>query len=499
MTTSNAEAEAVFYYSGLCSSPRLKKPTRPEAYNVLNELRPVFGHKLNTIWKDLGPKVCDLLDSHGIMWTTIDIVRFIKIKRGEVVGPVVLWIGVALETLTGECARPSANGCLDLLKEFDITDVEVAFRESIYMRSAGPSVPSLTLTLQHPTTCIHSPLTSALGLSISTQATPHVEGTGGLYLAEGGDSNKILLVTARHVLFPPNEGPNNNYDITNANTPHRNVLLLGIKALRKLVESIRMEIATIGKRNLRRIRTVIQNQGPLDKATEAIGSLKRLLKEIRENWSEPNQRVLGHIIRSPPISMGAGTEGFTEDYAVVELDNSKINENFKGNIIDTRMELVEFIGKMVPHTGSDTVFECRFDRLLQLDGILSEDVMHSPDTFDRNDEPCLVVVRNGNATGTTIGRPTGVFSYVREYYTNGTHSTSTEWAILPYDYKSGDFSLPGDSGAVVADCYGRIGGLLTGGAGKIGSFDITYATPFFWRFPRIKENGFPNAYIYPVI
>lgn len=67
-----SEAEAKFYYAGLCSSPRLvyrtgttswRKPTGPEAYRQLRELRPVFGHKLNTIWKDVGPKVCQILDS----------------------------------------------------------------------------------------------------------------------------------------------------------------------------------------------------------------------------------------------------------------------------------------------------------------------------------------------------------------------------------------------------------------------------------------------------
>jgi hypothetical protein len=80
-------AEAMYYYSGLCSSPRLvyrtstettpwTMPTGPEAYRQLKELRPVFGHKLNVVWTtDLGPKVCRLLDFQGVLWTTIDVVR----------------------------------------------------------------------------------------------------------------------------------------------------------------------------------------------------------------------------------------------------------------------------------------------------------------------------------------------------------------------------------------------------------------------------------------
>ena len=69
-----SEAEATFYYSGLSSSPRLvyrtgsvpwTEPTVPEAYR-------------------------DLLDSAGVRWTTLDVVRFLKVGEAETVGPVVL-------------------------------------------------------------------------------------------------------------------------------------------------------------------------------------------------------------------------------------------------------------------------------------------------------------------------------------------------------------------------------------------------------------------------
>ncbi|KAI9460356.1 hypothetical protein F5148DRAFT_1286879 [Russula earlei] len=67
--------------------------------------------------------------------------------------------------------------------------------------------------------------------------------------------------------------------------------------------------------------------------------------------------------------------------------------------------------------------------------------------------------------------------------------TSKEWAILPYDSKSGQFSDRGDSGSIIVDGLGRIGGLLTGGG----------ATPFFWLLPRIQAGGFPNAHVDPKI
>ena len=352
----HSELEAKVYYAGLPSIPRLvyrtgttpwKQGTGFYAYHVLKELRPVFGHKLNTVWKDLGPKVCDILDSVEILWTSIDVVRFARVGEEEPVGPVVLWIGVAPETLFREDAHTAAHGCLGLLKEFGITDVEVEYRESMYTRLAGPDLLKPACML-HPTVDVRGPLTPALGLFIAAQATPHIECTGGFYLTEGGDSKKVLLVTARHVLFPPNERPNVNYTRTNTSQPRRDVLLLGTKAFDKLVESIKStieehsEMAELCSRQIKGsqerepgefdIRK--RRQWLLDRANEAIPALDKFHDEVMKQWRRPSQRVLGHIIHSPPITLGAGTEGFTEDYAIIELDSSKIEKALRGNAID---------------------------------------------------------------------------------------------------------------------------------------------------------------------
>ena len=70
-----------------------------------------------------------------------------------------------------------------------------------------------------------------------------------------------------------------------------------------------------------------------------------------------------------------------------------------------------------------------------------------------------------------------------------------EWGTLNYDSKSEAFSKPGDSGSIITDIRGRIGGMLTGGSGKTESSDITYATSFWWLLERIHAKGFPNAHL----
>jgi len=76
------------------------------------------------------------------------------------------------------------------------------------------------------------------------------------------------------------------------------------------------------------------------------------------------------------------------------------------------------------------------------------------------------------------------------------NQTSMEWGIINYNSKSEVFSEPGDSGSIIADIRGRIGGMLTSGSGKkTKSSDMTYATPFWWLLERIRANGFPNAHL----
>lgn len=125
-------------------------------------------------------------------------------------------------------------------------------------------------------------------------------------------------------------------------------------------------------------------------------------------------------------------------------------------------------------------------------GIITDDLMRTPDMWDVDGEPCLLVVKSGNATNTTIGRANGIFSIVRDYFQDlSIHQTSMEWGIIN---KSEVFSEPGDSGSIIADIRGRIGGMLTGGSGKTNS-DMTYATPSWWLLERIKANGFPDAHL----
>jgi len=109
-----------------------------------------------------------------------------------------------------------------------------------------------------------------------------------------------------------------------------------------------------------------------------------------------------------------------------------------------------------------------------------------------------MVVKNGLATGTTIGRANGLDSFTRVYRQYGIMGTSIETAILAHEEQSGPFSAQGDSGSIILDRSGRIVALLTGGCGSTDKTDITYGTPYWWLEERVKK-AFPGCFLYEVV
>ena len=514
--------EAKFYYAGLPSTPVLvartgtaswEVPTGPEAYRKIKELRPVGNHKLKGAWEDrLAPKLHALLDSMNVKWTSTDVVRIGN--AGESSAPVILWIGVMPRSLSGSDGIVVASKCRGLLSKDNIADVDVEIRESIITRSAGPKLFTPTYS-SDPTVDVREPLTTTLGLPICAQRTPWAEGTGGFFISEGGNTKRVLLVTARHVVFAPNNNQNSLFKRENNSQPRYNVTHFGDVAFQKYLESIRAEIrgkALIAEHQERRIRAVRgkDNQGAnrerrkaqheLEETREAIEELNTFYQEVSTRWATPESRLLGHVILSPPICLGS-SGGYTEDWAIIEIDPSKVDaSNFTGNAIDlgTRIPADEFTKMMCPDVRNPPPFNYPDDRILKFRGTIPDDEMRQPRALNQNGDPCLMVIKRGNTTGLTIGRANDILSYVRDYYSDGNPKTSKEWAILPFDSKSGAFSERGDSGSVIVDSLGRIGGLLTGGAGATPSTDVTYATPISFLLKRMRENGLiPN--INPVL
>ena len=177
-----------------------------------------------------------------------------------------------------------------------------------------------------------------------------MEGTGCLYLREGGQSDRVFLLTARHVVLSPAEYTNSVYHRKDNKMPRCEVIHLGDRAFQRAIGAIENRIVIEGHAvddhevNLERLRrdgqaTDTQKVNAETKLAEVKASLARVTEfhsEIGKFWPMNHWRVLGHVLYAPPISVSVGTgdEKFTQDWALVELDRRMFNwPAFQGNII----------------------------------------------------------------------------------------------------------------------------------------------------------------------
>ncbi len=111
-------------------------------------------------------------------------------------------MGVLPDTLTSEVAFQSSNDILDLLKKHGIFDVDVAYRESVVRDYSGPELFAPVRDCD-PLKAVIDPVTTSISLPIAGSKTLNRQGTMGFYFRVRQD---LCAVTARHVLFPEDQG-----------------------------------------------------------------------------------------------------------------------------------------------------------------------------------------------------------------------------------------------------------------------------------------------------
>jgi hypothetical protein len=303
-------------------------------------------------------KVIKLLDQRDIRHSSVDLVRFSWLEKNEdneddedetvYTTPVTIWVGILPDTLTGEAAFHSANDILGLLKEHGIADVEIAYRESVYTPSSGPELFAPVSDLD-PLKAVIDPLTTALGLPIAGLKTLKMQGTMGFYFRVG---TELYGVTARHVLFPEDEG---NYEYAYEAGPKKKVVLMGTGAFANFLKKIQAHIGTLNntvdilERRVQVLTARSQGGGhsaqqaadelkeserELIKTQAAVGELKKFFVKVNKEWTNAADRVIGHVVWAPPISVDTALHSYTKDVCVIKLDGRKFMQNFKGNVLD---------------------------------------------------------------------------------------------------------------------------------------------------------------------
>lgn len=523
-----SETEAKVWYYGLPSRPNLIARTGSVLFKLVpsydagfpghpetKELRIVGEHKIQDVWEsELARKIHALLDEKQVDWTSTDVVRIAAIDEREVLrNNLVLWIGVVPESLSYERGIDVALRCKRVLvDDYGIEDVDVEIRTSSVVKAASDARPRMF----EPALCCEDnekmleemePLAYTLGIPICGRDTQEVEGTAGFFLNEKGDGEgeggRLLLVTARHVVLPDlDDDEDFERKEEREERKPRDVLVLNDTSFKKHVaaveKAIRSEDSTIdySKRYLasllnetgeraERGRKAAQKEG--EQAEKAAELLTDYRVEVLQHWATEDNRVLGHVIYSPPMDVDS-TSGYARDVAVIAVDPDKVDPaSFPGNMIDlggerSRIDLI----LMMPRNSKNVhpFSYSSFSSKLGLKGIVPDEEMRKPVDYDEDGNPCIAVLMRGATSGIKIGHANSIFSYTRD----DKGRVSKQWPILPipkaklrgssYDRRCTTFGKVGDSGAVVVDAVGRVGGIVACGAGdRKCEFDVTYVTP----------------------
>lgn len=136
-------------------------------------------------------------------------------------------------------ARNAAAHCKHILAKSQFATSRLHF--AIFTRSAGPRFLEFNpyFDPSDPLSDVRDSFTPALGVPIATKALSQFGGTGSLYLREGGERNRVLLLTARHGVLPSSEYRNGFYE---RKMPRREVILLGNKAFENVLTSVMCKI-----------------------------------------------------------------------------------------------------------------------------------------------------------------------------------------------------------------------------------------------------------------
>jgi hypothetical protein len=466
------EEEQTFYYHGLPSRPKLV--ARSSGFRWQRQFRDQ--HETRKVLKNIGNHpivdqyndnvIEDIINALGdLPWNAIDVLRIGYDFENPTKYPVILWVSVQPGSTTWDKGYQCAITCIAVLRKYNIPDVECEIKEAEIFNLAGPRL----LRLEPQDSCLYErlPFTQTLGQSLARIDRPGREGSMGLYLKQN-NADKYFGLTCRHcVLDMDNEA----YLRKNNNQPRLKIIQPGDGTFK-----------TREKRNSGLIKHWSDQEKHQRNIATAAQELKTSqdTKELLKSFADLNNREIGHVFFSPPHNLHH-PKGWLRDWALIELDVKKFGDKPLTNIVYIG-DIPSRIEEQLNMRPDVFYFDMGENKSLKLQGYIREDEIVHPTMRDENDEPCLIVGKSGRSTGVTWSTANEVMSVTRK---SPAAVNSKEWCVL--SSISRPFSEKGDSGSVIFDLRGRVGGIMSSGTGTTDRLDTTYATPMDWLLSDINE------------
>ncbi|KAL4242780.1 hypothetical protein ABKN59_011566 [Abortiporus biennis] len=408
---------------------------------------------------------------------------------------------------------------LAILLKHGVDDVVVEWREAVPQQLSGSPLMG-HVGRNNATYYVRRFLTPLLGVPLATQEIEEVDaqGTLTLYFHEnkdkyGNPSDKVYGVTNCHVLC---KETNVNYKFRSG-APRKYVRLCGMHRFQRGLDEITQAIkdhgilAEVYTRELAKLQVKgVRNQDDteelcllqynLDRELTSIATLEAFHQEVTQNWSNINlDRTIGYVQHADPIKVDKNT-GYTSDWAAFLVDETKVSDQFEGNVVDLgyKFSPSELKAQFYPFDTGPTTFRFPDEGKLRIHGCATKAELENPAEVDNEGQRYLMVGKDGNATDLTVGRYAGLISF----FENEAGVESIEVGIYNSGCKSVEvFSDRGDSGALVWHCKNGnayIVGQIHSGQNKGGSTSnhVTYCTPGWYLLEQIRKQ-FQSANFFP--
>ncbi|KAG8718305.1 hypothetical protein FRC09_012863 [Ceratobasidium sp. 395] len=507
------EFERIHYYNGVSADPpeiyyrsnidtvkfELPVPGQQNFFKILfKTAEGVLGTPIVEVWDEVARLIVDLFKSTGVKYSALHPAFFSTLNEDmeKDMGPLVIWVATYPGTTSPEKARDVSPAVLSILVKHGIEGAVVEWIEGTVEPMIGPPL-MRTVENTNPTHDVRQPFTALHGMSIATEDSENEDATGtvSIYFHEGGDSDRVLATSCKHVFHADTRS---DYKLGGSSDRKQQVPARSIAAIKYKVGANVTEVVALTE-DIERLEKEPQSKDEEEAADKEealvkkkvqltdltlVGTrLRNFFKEVTRDWTDIARRNVGYLDWAPSISIDVDDSSYTRDMGAFSLYAEKFAESFVGNVVNlgvkyTRHELNTIFGGRLPS-----------DMKLRLRGAVKRQDLSNPIGVDEFGNARTIVGKDGSTTGLTWGNLVGVEAYLCDKFGH----ESKELAI--YNGSKTDrtnFSSKGDSGAPIWNIKGEILGFLHSGMPKGLSNHVTYATPGWWYLEQLLKQ-YPNA------
>ena len=127
-------------------------------------------------------------------------------------------------------------------------------------------------------------------------------------------------------------GPNAFADYLAFIQGHIDALIDTVDSLEKRVTTLTRRVEAGGDDAQKSAGELAEYQGELTKIRTKIDALRQYFVKVKTKWGKLKNRIIGHVVWAPPISVATPPHLFTKDLCVIKLVKYKFR-NLRNNVL----------------------------------------------------------------------------------------------------------------------------------------------------------------------